>query len=210
MPSGGGRGDSMTTTHQSSAVTGATPLAATHNVPPALRLIVLVVLLAASHSAKAHGIAGNRLFPGTLSFDDRAVADEFAMSLSSLKHPAPDGSNVVEDTISGLFMRLLTPTIGFGIDSGWIHRNWGPFQRSGFDTTHLTLKGLLYKNEPHEILVSAAFSWGIGGSGAQGVGAAGPHTLTPGLFFGKGFGDLSATLSCPRPFPTPCPAPPHF
>src|SRR5262249_1561528 len=36
----------------------------------------MVAMLGGIHSAHAHGIAGNRFFPGTLSFDDPAVADE--------------------------------------------------------------------------------------------------------------------------------------
>src|SRR5437660_1247146 len=42
---------------------------------PCSQLIALA-MLAGVHSAYAHGIAGNRFFPGTLSFDDPAVADE--------------------------------------------------------------------------------------------------------------------------------------
>jgi hypothetical protein len=30
-------------------------------------------------SSEAHGIAGNRYFPGTLTFDDPAVADELIL-----------------------------------------------------------------------------------------------------------------------------------
>ena len=33
-------------------------------------------LVVSAHSADAHGIAGNRFFVGTLTFDDPAVADE--------------------------------------------------------------------------------------------------------------------------------------
>jgi hypothetical protein len=39
-------------------------------------LLIALAMLAGVHSAYAHGIAGNRFFPGTLSFDDPAVADE--------------------------------------------------------------------------------------------------------------------------------------
>ena len=39
-------------------------------------LLVTMAILGGIHSAHAHGIAGNRFFPGTLSFDDPAVADE--------------------------------------------------------------------------------------------------------------------------------------
>jgi hypothetical protein len=43
--------------------------------------------LAVVPSADAHGIAGNRYFPGTLTFDDPAVADELTLpNFSSLMH----------------------------------------------------------------------------------------------------------------------------
>jgi hypothetical protein len=40
------------------------------------RLLPALAMLGGVHSAHAHGIAGNRFFPGTLTFDDPAVADE--------------------------------------------------------------------------------------------------------------------------------------
>ena len=81
-----------------------------------------------------------------------------------------------------------------------MHRNWGPSQRWGSDTTTLGLKGLLYSNELHEVMISAGLGWGIGSSGAQGVSANNPDTLQCGIFFGKGFGDLPESLSWLRPF----------
>jgi hypothetical protein len=151
-------------------------------------------------SALAHGIAGNRLFPGTLSFDDPAVADEFALSpFTSEQHLAADGSDVVDNTISLAFMRLLTSTLGVVVESGWIHRNWGELRTTGFDATAIALKGLLYKNEEHEIMLSGTMAWRIGGSGSRGVDGAGPHALEPGIFFGKGFGDLPDSLAWLRP-----------
>jgi hypothetical protein len=42
---------------------------------------------------------------------------------------------------------LLTPSVAFEVETGWARRNWGPAERSGFDTTSLALKGLLYKND---------------------------------------------------------------
>jgi hypothetical protein len=38
-------------------------------------LLIALTILGGIHSAHAHGIAGNRFFPGTLAFDDPAVAD---------------------------------------------------------------------------------------------------------------------------------------
>jgi len=79
-------------------------------------LIALVILLW-SNSASAHGIAGNRFFVGTLTFDDPAVADEAVLpDFSSLNLPA-QGSNVTENRINWSFVRLLTPTLAISIDS---------------------------------------------------------------------------------------------
>jgi len=158
------------------------------------------LMLAAPHSAQAHGIVGNRIFPGTLAFDDPAVMDELVFpALSSFKHPG-EGTDVTDERIGLSFTRLLTPTLSLGVETGWIHRNWGVAERSGFDTTFLSLKGLVCENELHETMLSAALSWGIRGSGAQGVGASRPDTIAPGLFFGKGFGDAPDSLSWLRPF----------
>jgi len=119
-------------------------------------------MLAGIHSAHAHGIAGNRFFPGTLSFDDPAVADEAIVpNFSSVKRPN-EGGNVVDNRFDWAFFRLLTPTLGFGIDGAGVHRNWGNSQRSGFDVTSLNVKGEVYRNNLHEILVSAGLGWGIG------------------------------------------------
>jgi hypothetical protein len=56
-------------------------------------------MLGGAHSADAHGIAGNRFFPGTLTFDDPAVADEAI--LSTQKHPG-DGGDEPHDQGRGL------------------------------------------------------------------------------------------------------------
>jgi hypothetical protein len=156
--------------------------------------------LAVSQTAQAHGIAGNRLFPGTLTFDDPAVADEAILpNFSHLSHP-DGGGDVTDNRINWSFARLLTPTVGVVIDNSWIARNWGVTQRSGFDVTNLGIKWEVYRNNPGEALVAASLTWGIGNSGAQGVGASAPNKIKPGVFFGKGFGDLPDGLSWLRPF----------
>src|SRR6476620_8629437 len=76
------------------------------------RLLIMLAMLGGIHSAHAHGIAGNRFFPGTLSFDDPAVADEAILpNFASFKSPI-DGGNVVDNRFDWSFFRLLTPTLG--------------------------------------------------------------------------------------------------
>ena len=163
-------------------------------------LALALVMLGGVHSAHAHGIAGNRFFPGTLTFDDPAIADEAIVpNFSSSKHPG-EGGDVVDNRYSWSLFRLLTKTLGVGIDSGWVHRDRATASRSGFDTTNLTIKGEAYRNDLHETLIAAGLSWGLGHSGAQGIGANSPDLLIPGIFFGKGFGDLPGSLAWLRPF----------
>ena len=164
-------------------------------------LIAAVGLFAGAQSARAHGIAGNRFFPGTITFDDPAVADELLMSASSLQHPMDAGNDVTDNALSWSFMRLLTPDIAVGVDGGWIGRSGQGFpSQAGLDQTGLTIKKLLLRDEPHETLISAGLTWGIGGSGSQRVGANAPDIIQPGIFFGKGFGDLPDNLAWLRPF----------
>jgi hypothetical protein len=166
-------------------------------------LIAAVAFFALSAQAHAHGIAGNRFFPGTMAFDDPAVADEFLILPSTLSHPldSASGFSVFDASFSWSFARLLTPEVSVGVNGGWIRRTGDGFPRqTGFDQTSVTLKRLMYKNELRETLISASLSWGIGGSGAQGVGANKPDTVMPTITFGKGFGDLPDQLAWLRPF----------
>ncbi|MGY8676484.1 hypothetical protein Q2941_01485 [Bradyrhizobium sp. UFLA05-153] len=150
--------------------------------------------------AHAHGIAGNRYFAGTMSFDDPAVADELILpNLSYLNLPA-QGSNVGETRINGAFARLLTPALAFTLDSSWMHQNWPTGHTTGFDKTSVGLKYEAYRDNRNEALVSVGLAWGIGHSGSVATGADAPHTLQPGVFVGKGFGDLPDQLSWLRPF----------
>jgi hypothetical protein len=161
---------------------------------------ILVALLACPHAAHAHGIAGNRYFDGTLTFDDPAVADEAILPYYTRLDFPTQGSNAVENRINWSFARLLTPVLAVTADGGWIHQNWPVGHTAGFDTTDVGLKYEAYRNNQHEALISVGLAWGIGHSGAQAVGADQPNTIQPGVFVGKGFGDLPDGLSWLRPF----------
>jgi hypothetical protein len=69
-------------------------------------------------SVQAHGIAGNRYFPGTLTFDDPAAADELFLPLyDHLEHPTREGGDATDDAFSLTFLRLLTPRLAVGGDT---------------------------------------------------------------------------------------------
>jgi hypothetical protein len=165
-------------------------------------VIVTALILSVAGTSWAHGIAGNRYFPGTLTFDDPAVADELFMPLyDHLEHPTREGGEAIDDAFSVTFLRLLTPRLAIGGDATWLRRARDEFStRTGFGGAHLLIKGLGYENDPHETLISASFIWGIGGFGTKAVGGYGPNTLQPSITFGRGLGDLPDTLKWLRPF----------
>jgi hypothetical protein len=171
-------------------------------MPGRLLLACAAVSVLICGPARAHGIAGNRFFPGTLTFDDPAVADEAIVPLySGFKHPAKVGDgDVADNAFNWSFVRLLTPKLEVGVDSGWVHRDWSVGRRSGFDITSVDLKGEVYRNDLHETLISVGTMWGIGRTGAQGIAANAPDFIAPGIFVGKGFGDLPDSLAWLRPF----------
>lgn len=168
----------------------------------AIAVLALFVLAAPPPDAAAHGIAGNRFFPGTLTFDDPAVNDELVLpDFARETHRADDGGLVTDDAVGVGFARLLTPSLSFGVDSAWIdrHRADSPTQ-GGFDATTLSLKARAYEDDAHETLAAVRLGWRIPNSGHTRVDGDGPGALAPGVFFGKGFGDLPDRLSFLRPF----------
>src|SRR5499433_1360124 len=108
--------------------------------------LIVATIPAAPRFADAHGIAGNRFFPGTLSFDDPAVADEAIVPNVAIPKQPGEG-DLVGNRYSWSFFRLLKNTLGVGIDNGWVHRDWGVASRREFDTTNLTIKGEVYGND---------------------------------------------------------------
>ena len=65
----------------------------------------------------------------------------------------------------------------------------------GFQNLETTFKYRLFKNPEHEFVMSVGLEIEWGASGAQGVGAERFTVYTPTLYFGKGFGDLPASMN---------------
>lgn len=167
-----------------------------------LALVSLACMALPTGVTLAHGIAGNRLFPGTLVFDDPAVADEFSGPIvSNQTHPVFGSTDVRDTSVGATFSRLLLPDLAIGVDSDWTdHRSRNGATQKGIGATHLSLKGQVYRDDPHESLVAVGVSWGLGGVGKPDLHAHTYNTVEPGVFFGRGVGDISDALSWLRPF----------
>jgi len=159
--------------------------------------------LASLSSASAHEIVGNRMFPATLAIDDPGVADELALPTVSMTKTG-DAPSVRETDISAEYAKRITEDFAISFAPTWTRINapGGPAGTgaTGFQNIETTLKYRAFANAEHEFVLSTGLSVEWGGSGAQDVGADRFTTYTPTLYFGKGFGDLPASLNWARPF----------
>ena len=168
-----------------------------------LRGTTLVALcIAVPGIAGAHGFAGKRLFPATLATDDPFVADELSLPTFSYQKFSESGDEPggrETDFSIDVAKRI---TENFGIEIGAIYKHVRPERgnaQNGFDNVAAGFKYTFYQDDAHEAIMSAGVDWDIGGTGARRVGAESFSTITPALFFGKGFGDLPASMKFLRP-----------
>jgi hypothetical protein len=149
--------------------------------------------------AYGHGFAGARFFPATLSTDDPFVADEFSLpTVSSIV--TPDNGGTRDTEISSDIALRITPKWDIEFGESFIILN--PSQSkatNGFSNLSIGSKYEFFENDAHEVVVSLGLGVDVGGTGSKEVGADSFSTWTPGLFFGKGLGDLPETLPWLRP-----------
>jgi hypothetical protein len=169
-----------------------------------LSLLYLLICAAcqfgATSRAYAHGFAGARFFPATLSTDDPFVSDELSLpTVSTIRTPENGGTR--ETDISVDISKRITPEFAIGIGDTFtaLNPHEGPAV-NGFGNLELSGKYQLLKNGVHEAIVSIGLGVEVGGTGGRSVGADSFSTWTPGIFFGKGFGDLPTELAFLKPF----------
>jgi hypothetical protein len=168
-----------------------------------LHLIILLVCalcaLGATNHVFAHGFAGARFFPATLSTDDPFVSDELSLPTVSTIQTSDDGGTRETD-ISMEIAKRITPQ--FGIEIGETLSVLNPHAgraADGFGNLELGNKYQFLKNGDHEAIVSVGLGVEIGGTGSQSIGADSFSTWEPAVFFGKGFGDLPEPLRFLKP-----------
>ena len=163
------------------------------------RHAAIVLILACTWAwpveVRGHGFAGKRLFPQTMLFDDPAPLDEFNLFFGQAKTPDGLTTSYILDTA-----KRITPWWSVGFSQEFDQLSFGSGSTSGFQNWAPHTKGTFLVSERHETLISWGLDWDIGGIGSHAVGASTQSTLTPQLFFGKGFGDLPRSLQWLQPF----------
>ncbi|MGV2289698.1 hypothetical protein AAHK20_13390 [Trinickia sp. YCB016] len=153
--------------------------------------------LAGSPAADAHAVVGDRVFPATMAVDDPGVGDEFNLQYGHIKAPG-DSGDVNVNTVSYEWDKLITKNLAFSIASNYTSQNSPDGSAKGWDDFTLGAKYLVYANARHEFMASVGLLATLGGTGSKAIGSS-FSTFTPTVYFGKGFGDLPASLGYLRP-----------
>ncbi|MDE2149318.1 MAG: hypothetical protein KGJ55_05680 [Gammaproteobacteria bacterium] len=147
----------------------------------------------------AHGYAGARFFPATIATDDPFVADELSLPTVSTFRQAGDPATRVT-ALSVDYTKRITPRfgLGFGESYQFVSPDVGP-GTVGWDNLDLSAKYLVFESDIHEVLLSLGIDASVGNTGTARAGAEPTSVVSPGVFFGKGMGDLPNSLGWLRP-----------
>lgn len=153
------------------------------------------ILLSMPVFSWAHGFAGKRFFPTTLSVDDPFISDEFSFLFNYIHDP--DGKTA---EFSVDYSKRIFPHFGIEIsDAFQFVKPDGEKTQHGLGNLELGAKYQFLTNASHEAILSIGLNAEIGDTGNSSVGADEFSTISPAFFFGKGFGDLPERLKYLRP-----------
>ena len=150
--------------------------------------------------ADGHGFAGARFFPATLSTEDPFTADELSLpTFSTIRSPEDRG--IRETDLSMELAKRITPDFALAVGETFSVLNPPDEETvSGFGNLELGAKYQILESDVHETIVSLGLEAEIGGTGSSSVDVDSFSTWTPGILFGKGFGDLPEGFRFLKPF----------
>ena len=164
---------------------------------PRLIAAILLLMLLIPGVCAGHGVLGERFFPESIVVDDPFPADEMdLLSFSGRK----DNKNLT-DSFGSEISKRLTPDLSLAIGGAYdvARPNGGSQTMYGFENLDLELKYSVIQMPEHEFIASAGVIYGIGGTGAAGVGSSPRPTVMPQMLFGWGMGDLPDSLKYFKP-----------
>jgi len=162
----------------------------------------VVTTLVAPNILLGHGFEGDRFFPPTIQTDDPFGTDELSLPMVTMfNNPAADGTPKTRETdISTEFDKEIFPGFALGISDAFTVLNpKGAPSVTGWDNISLSAKYQIWEVPAHEFIFSAGVLWEIGGSGRYSM-VNNYSTVSPTLYFGKGFGDLPDSANFLKPF----------
>ncbi len=162
----------------------------------ALFVSIILLPLLAGAPAGAHGVIGQRFIPSTLAVEDPFASDE--MDLLAIRR-GPRASEGRETGFGFEISKRLHPD--FAVSVAWEYLLVDPSDGrkiAGGANPEIGFKYVAFRSPAHEAIFSAGLSVEPGGAGAKRV-AEKVTTISPAIYFGKGFGDLPDALNYLKP-----------
>lgn len=170
-------------------------------VCPQIRWLVLALLSACSSAALAHGYAGQRFFPATITVDDPFVADEADLTYGRIRAPNDEGMPADVRSHSTEIAYRLTPRLGVSVAGSYLRlQPEGEDAVHGWDNIEVGARYLAHVDAQKESLLSLGLNAELGGTGSDAIGASAKTAYMPAVYFGKGFGALPDSARYWRPF----------
>ena len=163
------------------------------------KLCQILGLVYFSNSCFAHGIAGDRYFPPTISVEDPYAADEAHTVVGRTPNVGFNNTNTTSENILRIGGGIeLADGFGIAVDGLYMspNSNLDP-QAVGFDNLYYAVKKEITINDVHEYAITLGLTGQIGGTG--GVGNPSYTRYTPTVFYAKGFGDLPPSMKLLKP-----------
>jgi len=160
-------------------------------------IAVFVLFLFYAEAARAHGVIGQRFIPTTLAVEDPFASDEMDLFIVNRGPRTPEGR---ETSFGFEFSKRLHPDLA--VSFAWEYLLVDPSDGrkiAGGANPEIGIKYVAFKNPAHEAIFSLGVNFEPGGVGAKKV-AEKVTTISPALYFGKGFGDLPDAVGLLRPF----------
>jgi len=164
-------------------------------------LLATLACAGITQGALGHGFAGQRFFPATLATDDPFVSDELSLPTYSRRRLGAGGDEpaATQSAASVDFTKRITSNFGLGFGATYLELSNGEATARGWDNLGLSAKYQFHKDDKGESIASVGVDWDIGASGAKSIGAESFSTITPAIFFGKGFGNVGDDAKWLRP-----------
>ncbi|MGI4942691.1 MAG: hypothetical protein ACRYHQ_19340 [Janthinobacterium lividum] len=143
--------------------------------------------------ARAHVVAGDRVFPVTLTIDDPGVSDEMSLPALTYSRSGADGRSGPghEVDLGFEYDKTITSNTALIFNDGYdIQQMNGTKTQAGSENIYITGKWQAYTNAAHEFVVSLGIIRELGGTGTTHTGGDRYGSTSPTGYFGKGLGDL--------------------
>ncbi len=156
---------------------------------------LIVVML--PHFLFAHGVIGKRFVPESLTVTDPFPSDE--ADLLAFSH-FKDNESLTNTYGFGISKRL-SPNLSFDIDGAYdqVRPNEDTGNQHGFENIGLIVKYAFLRLPEHELLMTTALGWEIGGTGSKEIGREAHSAITPQFMFVYGLGDLPEAVKYLKP-----------